>query len=98
MPTTSALRSLSAGRGISIVIFSFLSSRAKHALRMLRDHQFLVGRNHPRRDTAARSADARAVAAVGMRVQRDAKPSRVSADALAQPGAVLAHAGRGHPR
>src|SRR4051812_10784362 len=57
------------------------------------DHQFLVGRDHPRRHFALRSGDARTLAGVRLRIQHEAQPGRSLADSLADLRRVLTDAG-----
>ena len=52
------------------------------ALRVARDHQFLVGGNHPRRDPTRRGADARTARSVRLGVEVDAEPGSIAAHAL----------------
>ena len=46
--------------------------------RVARDHQLLVGRDHPGGGPALRRADARAARGVGLGVERDAEPGRAA--------------------
>ena len=69
-----------------------VASRQQRAS-VARDHQLLVGVDHPRRDPAPRGADARAARGVGRRVELHAEPAGIAADALADLGRVLADAG-----
>src|SRR5688500_17001572 len=68
------------------------------ALRMLRDHQLLVGRDDPRAHWAAARADAWTALLVGRAVELHPQPGRVAANALPQDRAVLPDAGREHER
>ena len=87
--TTSAFVPFRIGRGMLDVSWRRTrfdvrcSSAADQPLRVARDHQLLVGRDHPRRHPARRRADARAAVGVGRGVELDAEPGRVAADALA---------------
>src|SRR5512143_1136266 len=98
IPTTSALRPLSTGRGMSIVIADVLSCGAEDAPCVARDHQLFVRGDRPRRDTAARLAEAWTTGVVGGGVELHAEPLRVAAHPLAQARTVLADAGGEHDR
>src|SRR5262245_23333169 len=63
-----------------------------------RDHQFLVGPDHPPRDPAAAGRDPRGVPAVGLAIELDAEPRACLADPLANLRGVLADPGGEHQR
>src|SRR5262245_12044998 len=56
------------------------------------DHQFLVRRNCPRRDSGPRDSDPRAACGVCGRVEFDAEPSGIAADPFPNVGRVLTNA------
>ena len=60
---------------------------------MARDHQLLVGRDHPDGDAAPIGGDARPACLVGRGIELDAQPRGVAAHRRADRGGVLADAG-----
>src|SRR5262249_29987148 len=75
-----------------------LSTTGDEALRVMRDHQLLVRRNYPGRDTTVLRADASPAVAIGVRVEVHSDPRGVATDALADRGTVLSDAGGEHER
>src|SRR5205823_11041362 len=65
---------------------------------MARDHQLLVRRDSPCRNTAGPRADARFASVVRARVELDTEPCGIAADALAHCSAVFADARGEHDR
>ena len=59
---------------------------------MVRHHPFLVGRDDQHVDTTVAGADHQVVAGVGFRIQSNAQPFRLQADAAADFGGVFADA------
>ena len=59
---------------------------------MARDHQILVGRDHPGRNPAIGLCDARTAGRIGVVVERDAEPGGVPADPATDLGSVFADA------
>src|SRR5262249_53285005 len=74
------------------------SGAPEDALRVARDHELLVGRNHPGTHMAVRRADPGATGNISLSVQRDPKPSRVVADTLANRRRILTDASCKHER
>src|SRR5262245_7108214 len=68
----------------------------EHGCGVPRDHELLVGRDHPRRHAAARRADSRAALRVRAAVELHAEPRGRGAAPLADLGRALADAGREH--
>src|SRR5262249_12787861 len=67
-----------------------------YLLRLPRDHQLLVRRNHPRRHPAARSADARPAFLVCRAVELHPQPCGIAADPFTNGRAVLSDTGCEH--
>ena len=59
---------------------------------MARDHQFLVRRNQPRRDSGSGHADPRPACSIRSYVEFDAEPARIVADLFSNVGRVLTDA------
>src|SRR5579872_4966732 len=81
MPRTRAFCPRSGGEGIADMV-GLLSGLAapEQAPGVPRDHQLLVGGDHPGGHAAARGADARAPGVVGRPVQLQAEPGGAAAD------------------
>ncbi len=71
---------------------------ADQAPGVARDHQLLVGRNHPYWNAAACRADARPGGLIGGRIELDPEPGGIAANALADRCCVFADAAGEHQR
>src|SRR5438128_10848798 len=91
MPQPLRIDRLARGTGRDVVAASRL---LQNVSRVPRDHELLVGRDHPGRYTARRRAEPRPVGLVGESIQVEAEPRGVAADTFAQTHAVLADAAR----
>src|SRR5688572_1143085 len=89
MPTTSAFFPARTGLWGWGMLLGLSQDRA----RMARDHELLIGWDHPGRDAARFGGDAWPVRCVRFRVELDAEPSCLAAHALADCDGALANAG-----
>src|SRR5262249_20619425 len=74
------------------------SLRPHQRQRMLRDHQFFVGGDHPDRRGAAGRGNLRPIPGIRLLVQFDAEPCQVPAKRSADARRMLADPGRKHER
>src|SRR4051812_21252980 len=98
MPTTSAFLPFSGGVGILSGIAWFPIVLTDQPPRVAGNHEFLIGREHPGLDATGGSADGRPVFRIGCRVEFDAEPSGIAANAFANCGCFLADAACKHQR